>query len=166
MRLLREILGYVLGGVVFVGVIPCVMWLVSGRPCVFPVEIWKMALGGLLAIVGLSWSIWAIVYMRKKGDGNPMDAFGHEVAPRTRHLMTSGPYRMSRNPMLSGIFVYLIGLEVWLWTWQAGVAFVLFVVVMMLQVMSEEKRLRRDFGKEYEDYCRKVGRFFPKWWVK
>ena len=39
---------------------------------------------------------------------------------------------------------------------------VAFVLVMLLQVRSEEKRLRRDFGDEYEQYCRRTGRFFPK----
>jgi protein-S-isoprenylcysteine O-methyltransferase Ste14 len=40
--------------------------------------------------------------MKLRGKGNPMDAFGHEVAPRTQHLMTDGPYRLNRNPMLTG----------------------------------------------------------------
>ena len=100
--------------------------------------------------------------MRRKGDGNPMDAFGHEVAPRTKHLMTDGPYRLSRNPMLTGIFLYLAGWIVWLLTWQSVVFFVVFALVMLLQVYSEEKRLRRDFGDEYDAYCRRTGRFFPK----
>ncbi len=32
MKQLREILGYLLGGVLFVGLMPTVMWLASGRP--------------------------------------------------------------------------------------------------------------------------------------
>ena len=88
-----------------------------------------------------------------------MDAFGHEVAPRTRYLMTEGPYRLNRNPMLTGIFVYLAGLCLWLWAWQAVAAFVVFVIIMLLQVRSEEKRLRRDFGEAYEEYCRRTRRF-------
>jgi protein-S-isoprenylcysteine O-methyltransferase Ste14 len=99
--------------------------------------------------------------MRHKGDGNPMDAFGHEVAPRTKHLMTEGPYRLSRNPMLTGSFIYYIGVIVCLWTWQALLVFGAVVVVMMVQVRSEERRLRRDFGEEYEAYCRRTGRFGP-----
>ena len=99
--------------------------------------------------------------MRREGDGNPMDAFGHEVAPRTKHLMTDGPYRLSRNPMLSGSFIYYAGVCVWLWKWQALLVFVAFIAIMLLQVLSEEKRLRRDFGEEYEDYCRRTGRFWP-----
>ena len=39
--------------------------------------------------------------------------------------------------------------------------FMVFVVVMLLQVRSEEKRLRKDFGEEYEAYCQRTGRFWP-----
>jgi protein-S-isoprenylcysteine O-methyltransferase Ste14 len=162
MKLLREIFGYLLGGVVFVGAMPAVMWLLSGRPPIEHIGALSASITGLLMIGGLAMSIWAIVYMRRKGDGNPMDAFNHEVAPRTKHLMTGGPYRLSRNPMLTGIFLYLIGCIVWLWTWQAVAFFVVFVAIMLLQVRSEEKRLRRDFGEEYENYCQKTARFWPK----
>ena len=108
---------------------------------------------------GLALSVWTIVYMRRRGDGNPMDAFGHEVAPRTQHLMTDGPYRINRNPMLSGTLVYLAGVAVWLWKWQAVVVLVAFFAIMLVQVISEERRLRRDFGDEYADYCRHTRRF-------
>ena len=163
MKLFREILGYTLGGVVFVGGMPALMWLVSGRPGLWPPSSTACALiAALLILTGLALSVWAIVYMRRKGDGNPMDAFNHEVAPRTKHLMTEGPYRLSRNPMLSGIFLYLIGCGLWLMKWQAALFFVVFVLVMLLQVRSEEKRLRRDFGDEYDQYCLRTGRFFPK----
>lgn len=162
MRVLREIAGYVTGGVVFVLLLPFLMWLCSGKVALWPVSTVQLIASILLATAGLVLSIWAIVYMRHKGDGNPMDAFGHEMAPRTQHLMTDGPYRLSRNPMLTGIFLYLIGIIVWLWTWQPVVFFIVFVVIMLLQVRSEEKRLLRDFGEEYKAYCKKTGRFFPK----
>ena len=144
------------------GLIPFLMWLCSGKPDLWAVDIWRIMVSTILIIVGLALSIWAIVHMRRNGDGNPLDAYGHEVAPRTTHLMTDGPYRLSRNPMLSGIFLYLIGICLWLWAWQAMVIFGLFVIIMSVQVYTEEKRLRRDFGEEYEDYCRHTGRFLPK----
>ena len=161
MQKLREIAGYVLGGLMFVLLIPTVMWLVSGRPDYLAAPLWRRVLALVLALVGLSLSIWSIVYMRHKGDGNPMDAFGHEVAPRTKHLMTEGPYRLSRNPMLSGSFIYYAGVCIWLWTWQALLVFVAFIAIMLVQVFSEEKRLRKDFGAEYEAYCKRTGRFWP-----
>ena len=162
MKLLREIVGYALGGLLFVCAMPALMWLLSGRPPIEHIGAFRASVTGLLMIGGLVLSIWAIVYMRRKGDGNPMDAFNYEVAPRTKHLMTDGPYRLSRNPMLSGIFLYLAGCCVWLWTWQAVAFYAAFVLVMLLQVRSEEKRLRRDFGDAYDVYCRRTDRFFPR----
>ena len=161
MKKLKEIAGYALGGLMFVLLIPTLMWWASGMPNLWPIPVARMVIAMVLAVLGLSLSVWSIVYMRRKGDGNPMDAFGHEVAPRTKHLMTEGPYRLSRNPMLTGSFVYFAGVCVWLWAWQALLVFVVFVVIMLLQVRSEEKRLRRDFGEEYEAYCRRTGRFWP-----
>ena len=162
MRKFREIAGYALGGLMFVLLIPTLMWWASGMPNWLEAPIIRIVIALLLAVLGLSLSVWSIVYMRHKGDGNPMDAFGHEVAPRTKHLMTEGPYRLSRNPMLTGSFVYFAGVCVWLWTWQALLVYVAFIVIMLLQVRSEEKRLRKDFGEEYEAYCRRTGRFWPK----
>lgn len=162
MKKLREIAGYVLGGLMFVLLIPTLMWLASGRPHLGDIPVWRIVIIVLLAVLGIALSVWSIVYMRHKGDGNPMDAFGHEVAPRTRHLMTDGPYRLSRNPMLTGSFVYYAGVCFCLWTWQALLVFAAFIAIMLLQVRSEEKRLLRDFGTEYEEYCRRTGRFWPK----
>lgn len=161
MKMFKEIFGYLLGGILFVCLIPSIMWIASGRPELFPAETLRLVVGAILAIDGLAISVWSIVYMRYKGNGNPMDAFGHEVAPRTKHLMTDGPYRLSRNPMLTGTFVYLIGICTWLWTWQALAVFIIFVLIMLVQVRTEESRLRRDFGEEYEVYCRRTGRFLP-----
>ena len=143
----------------FVGLMPTLMWLAAGRPALWPVSTIRAMAGGLLMLGGLALSVWTIVYMRRRGDGNPMDAFGHEVAPRTQHLMTDGPYRINRNPMLSGTLVYLAGVAVWLWKWQAAVVLVAFFAIMLVQVISEERRLRRDFGDEYADYCRHTRRF-------
>lgn len=162
MKKMREIAGYVLGGLMFVLLIPTLMWLTSGRPNLGEIPVWRIVIAVVIAVVGIALSVWSIVYMRHKGDGNPMDAFGHEVAPRTRHLMTDGPYRLSRNPMLTGSFVYYAGICFCLWTWQALLVFAAFIAIMLLQVRSEEKRLLRDFGTEYEEYCRRTGRFWPK----
>lgn len=159
MKILREILGYVLGGVLFVGLIPAIMWFASGRPELEHIGALRASVTGLLIIGGLSLSVWTIIYMKRRGKGNPMDAFGHEVAPRTQHLMTDGPYRINRNPMLTGTLIYLAGAAVWLWTWQAVLVWVLFFCIMFVQVVSEERRLLRDFGTEYEDYCKHSRRF-------
>ena len=159
MKRIRDFFGYLLGGVLFVALIPAIMWLASGMPTLWPVGVARTVGAAVLMLCGLVLSVYTIVYMRNRGKGNPMDAFGHEVAPRTQHLMIEGPYKINRNPMLTGTLVYLVGAAVWLWTWQSCVVFVAFFAIMMVQVLSEEKRLRRDFGEEYEEYCKHSRRF-------
>lgn len=160
MKKIREIAGYVLGGVLFVGVLPTIMWLASGMPnMAVHIGVWRAVGTGILILGGLSLSIWTIAYMKTRGKGNPMDAFGKEIGPRTQHLMTDGPYRINRNPMLTGTLLYLAGFIVWLWTWQALLVWAIFFVIMFVQVLTEEHRLKRDFGEEYDAYCKQTRRF-------
>ena len=161
MKQLRDLFGYLLGLVLFVGVMPALMWLASGKPELLTEVVVRTVIAWFMMLCGLLLSIWTIVYMKLQGKGNPMDAFGHEVAPRTQHLMTDGPYRINRNPMLTGTLIYLAGFAIWLWSWQALITWLLFFAIMFIQVHSEERRLQRDFGKEYEEYCKNVPRYIP-----
>ena len=159
---MKNIFGYLLGFLLFIAGIPAVKWWVSGRP--FPwAPAWPWAVVALvLMVAGLILSIWAIVHMKRVGEGNPFDAYNHVVAPRTKHLMTDGPYRFSRNPMLVGVYVYDIGVLLWLQSWWPLIVFAVEVVFLTLQVRSEEKRLEADFGDEYRAYKQRVPRYFLK----
>ena len=153
--------GYLLGLLIFVIGIPALMWLVSGRPWPYAPDSTLLCVVSILFVIcGLVLSIYSIVYMRIVGKGNPFDAYGHEVAPRTRHLMTGGPYGLCRNPMLVGIYIYDVGILVWLWSVLPLLVFLIEVILLTLQVRSEEKRLENDFGQEYLDYKKRVGRYF------
>ena len=156
---MKQILGYFLGFLIFIAGIPALMWCVSGMPAIADLPVGRIYLGIVLALIGLALSIWSIVYMKRVGKGNPFDAMGHEVAPRTKHLMTEGPYKISRNPMLSGTYIYYFGVLVVLWNWWALLVFVVVAAIMFLQVRSEEKRLMADFGQDYLDYMKRTGRF-------
>ena len=157
---MKQILGYLLGFVIFIVGIPALMWWVAGMPSLAEIPIARLCLAIVIALAGLALSVWSIVYMKRVGKGNPFDAMGHEVAPRTMHLMTDGPYKRSRNPMLSGTYLYYIGILIALWSWWALLIFAAVATLMTLQVRSEEKRLEADFGQEYLDYKKTVRRFF------
>ena len=157
---MKQVLGYFLGFTIFIVGIPALMWGVAGMPSLGDIPVGRLYLAVPVSFAGLALSIWSIVYMKRVGKGNPFDAMGHEVAPRTKHLMTDGPYKWSRNPMLSGTYLYYIGVLIALWNWWALLVFVIIAAVMMLQVRSEEKRLEADFGQEYLDYKNTTGRFF------
>ena len=158
---MRNSIGYILGLLIFVIGIPALMWLVSGRGWPYvPASTLLCLIAVLLVVSGLALSIYSIVYMRVVGKGNPFDAYGHEVAPRTKHLMTNGPYRLCRNPMLLGIYIYDVGILLWLWSVWPLAIFLVEVILLTLQVRSEEKRLEKDFGFEYLNYRQRVGRYF------
>ena len=157
---MKQTLGYFLGFAIFIAGIPAVMWWVAGMPALADLPVGRLYLAVLIVLTGLALSIWSIVYMKRVGKGNPFDAMGHEVAPRTKHLMTEGPYKLSRNPMLSGTYLYYIGVLIALWSGWALLVFAVVATVMMLQVRSEEKRLQADFGQAYLDYKKRTGRFF------
>lgn len=156
--ILREIGAYVFGFAMFVCLLPWCMWLLAGRPALAGI---KLPVLIVFAVLGIGFSLWSIIYMRTVGKGNPFDAYGHELAPRTKHLMTEGPYRLCRNPMMTGMLVYWLGLQLVLWSWKALVLFAVIMVALTFQVRSEEKRLRSDFGEEYEEYVRRTYRFLP-----
>ena len=159
---MRNTFGYILGFVVFVAGIPALMWLVSGRPFPWvPAMLWAI-IAAVLMIAGLALSIWSIVHLKKVGEGNPFDAYNHELAPRTTHLMTDGPYKYTRNPMLVGIYIYDIGVLLWLLSWWPLVVFAVEIVLLTLQVRFEEKRLEADFGDEYRAYKQSVPRYLFK----
>ena len=156
---MRSVLGYFLGFAIFIAGIPALMWWAAGMPSPCALPLVRLLAALVVAIVGLALAVWSIVYMKRVGKGNPFDAMGHEVAPRTKHLMTEGPYRFSRNPMLSGTYIYYAGVVLALWSWWPLAIFAAVAILMSLQVFSEEKRLEADFGEEYLAYKRRTGRF-------
>ncbi len=161
MKNAREFAGYIIGLFLFLILIPLLMWKLSGDVEPSAVQITCFI---VMALAGISLSVWSIIYMRKVGKGNPMDAFNHEIAPRTSSLMKDGPYRICRNPMLLGVFIYYIGLLIFCKSWQAVLIFIIYFVIMMVQVNSEEKRLEQDFGEEYREYKKKTKKLIPYIW--
>ena len=86
---------------------------------------------------------------------------GEEV--KAQRLATWGPYALVRNPLY--VANGLLGLG---WAWMSGnVPTVVFLAAFCvlygaLIVPHEEAFLARKFGREYEDYKKRVGRFVPK----
>jgi protein-S-isoprenylcysteine O-methyltransferase Ste14 len=92
--------------------------------------------------------------IRGQGTPFPLDAPVKFVA--------TGPYRWVRNPMYIGGWLMLSGYGFLL----RSSAVLVFSSIFLLWwhafvVFYEEPTLRRKFGAEYEDYCRRVHRWLP-----
>jgi protein-S-isoprenylcysteine O-methyltransferase Ste14 len=108
----------------------------------------------IIGTAGLLWCIWDFG-RTGKGTLAPLDP--------PRFVVRSGLYRIVRNPMYLSVLTALGG-EVLLlgsprlaiWAAIVAIAFHLFVVAY------EEPTLRREFGTDYESYCRAVSRWRPR----
>lgn len=75
-------------------------------------------------------------------------------------LVTTGPFRMSRNPAYLAMATILFGSAVVMGTLVPFVFPVLFIVIIgVLFIPDEERKLEEVFGEEYREYTRKVRRW-------
>lgn len=113
--------------------------------------------GAVLATAGAALALWCIATFATAGHGTP--------APfdPPRRLVVRGPYRFVRNPMYLGAGLALLGAALFLATWVlVAYAAVLLVSVHVFVIAYEEPHLRTAFGADYDNYCRSVGRWWPR----
>ncbi|MDY6400258.1 MAG: isoprenylcysteine carboxylmethyltransferase family protein [Synergistales bacterium] len=107
----------------------------------------------IFIIAGQLWRCWAVGFIGLYRGENV----------KAQKLATKGPYALMRNPLYFGNFLIGIG-----WAIIAGLhAVIIFCVSFYLLynaaiIPHEENFLRSKFGIEFEAYCKRVKRFFPK----
>ncbi len=74
-------------------------------------------------------------------------------------LITSGPYRFSRNPMMLFVMVAQFGFFLALPSYFSLLCFVLGVVTIVIQERLEGQALSDKFGDRYAIYCQRT----PRW---
>jgi protein-S-isoprenylcysteine O-methyltransferase Ste14 len=80
---------------------------------------------------------------------------------QTQHLVTSGLYRYTRNPMYLGLGLMLFGWALYLGALSPFLLLPAFIwVITQMQILSEEAILQAKFGQVYKDYQQHV----PRWW--
>lgn len=110
-------------------------------------------LGLLPGFVGVTLILWSLALFLHHG--TPARPFTESTA-----LVTTGPYRASRNPIYLGLTLILVSVAVFLGTASPWLAVASFVLIIRRQfVLREEALLRARFGAEYEAWCRRVRRW-------
>lgn len=80
---------------------------------------------------------------------------GHE-------LVTTGPYRLVRNPIYLGMLgMLLMTALAWTRWWATLIAIIIFLIGTAVRIRSEEKLLRATFGSKFDDYARRVPALIP-----
>lgn len=113
---------------------------------------------GLLPIaLGAAVYLWCVWNFAARGQGTPAPI----DPPKT--LVVQGLYRWVRNPMYVGIGLVLMG-ETLLFGSGSLLLYTLLVLLAchLFVILYEEPTLRQRFGQAYEDYCRAVPRWIPR----
>ena len=131
------------------------MWLICGMPPLTGKP--PLLLVPALALVVLGLMVEAAGVLSFRRARTTVNPFAPE---RTVNIVSSGIYRLSRNPMYLGMVCILTGWAVWLWQVQAVLGVVLFVVwITRFQIIPEERVLTQKFGTEYRQYRQRVRRW-------
>ena len=104
-------------------------------------------LGGVLRI-------WPVYVLGRRFSGLVAIQPGHE-------LVTTGIYRLVRNPSYVGLLMTVLG---WVLAFRSGAGLVLFaltVIPVIGRIRAEETMLRSEFGAAWDAYTAKTWRLIP-----
>lgn len=168
MKTFRFILGYMIGFSVFIVLVPYALVYGADHTPFFPdlIFISSLSLRLIIAIplfcTGLLFAVWSNVFLFTRGKGGPVDAFNVSVSPRSEKLVTTGPYKYCRNPMVFGALMLYISISVFLNSLDDLMIILALIPVFVLFLkFTEETRLLKDFGEEYLKYKSEVPMIIP-----
>ena len=118
-----------------------------------PVLLRSMVVGSVLFAAGIGLALWG---------ARTFAAAGATILPteRSTHIVETGPFRFSRNPMYLGMVVALTGAALALGTpvpWLAPIAMALLLRFRF--IANEERALEASLGEAYLAYKRRVRRW-------
>lgn len=120
-------------------------------------DIFSRKIAYSLMVIGAAMILWTVLYFRKSR-GTPVP-----VNP-PQALVTNGPYRFTRNPMLTGVFLFIFGLGFAIHSLSLVLVFTPAYALSHVWELKhiEEPELIRRFGEEYLAYRERTPMFFPR----
>ncbi|MBN1574819.1 MAG: isoprenylcysteine carboxylmethyltransferase family protein [Deltaproteobacteria bacterium] len=168
MKLLRHIAGFTIGFTIFMLAVPIAIIYVSGiidttlSFASFSGSAVRLFFAVPLFAIGVFYALWSNFFLFDRGRGGPADGFGVAVSPRSERLVTTGPYRNTRNPMVFGAFSAYFSIAIYIGSIGGLILLSCFAALVPLYLKKfEETRLVADFGEEYEEYRRRVSMIVP-----
>lgn len=130
-----------------------------GLSVIFPAfqfnQSWRLAPAVVLICIGAIFLLIAVgAFARARTTVNPLQP------DRAETLVTTGLYRISRNPMYLAMALILFGGAVLLGNLVSFIAPVIFIWVMtIIQIKPEERALEALFGESFRAYCQRTRRW-------
>jgi protein-S-isoprenylcysteine O-methyltransferase Ste14 len=133
-----------------------IMWGVSRlTPLTEVPAIPRYAATGTLAAIGIALAVSGVLTFRfAKTTILP------DKPERASALVSTGVYRVSRNPMYLGLLLLLCAWAVWRSApWGLLVPLAFFLYINRFQIVPEERVLSAKFGTDYKQYTARVRRW-------
>ena len=115
----------------------------------YPLNFQQIYAGLLLILPGRYIGLVAVSQIRKQSH--------NEDAPN--QLQTTGIYRKSRNPIVIGMHMTIVGLFLIFPSVLLFFGILFYLSYMHFKIQLEEEFLLNTFGKSYQAYCQKVNRY-------
>jgi protein-S-isoprenylcysteine O-methyltransferase Ste14 len=110
-----------------------------------PVSPWVICLGVAVEACGLFLAIWSRRHLGRHWSG--------EITIKREHeLVRSGPYRLLRHPIYTGILGMYVGTTIIMGTWLGVIGLAIVLLAYWRKIRLEETNLRAAFGAEYDSY--------------
>jgi protein-S-isoprenylcysteine O-methyltransferase Ste14 len=109
----------------------------------------------ILCVFGVALAIWARLHLGRNWSPAPNLKEGHE-------LITSGPYKIIRHPIYTGILMAMLGSALVSPPWL--IAFVIFGCMFVWRVKKEEDLLMKQFPNQYPEYKKQTWALVPYIW--
>jgi len=103
---------------------------------------------------GLLFAIWARRHLGGNWSGSVTIKADHE-------LVTTGPYRITRHPIYTGLLVAFAGTALAVAEVRGLIAFAVAFTALWRKLRLEERYMHAQFGQAYVDYQRKVAAIVP-----
>ena len=114
-------------------------------------------IGLALTIAGCAFTIWARFYLGSNWSARPTIKQDHT-------LVRSGPYRLVRHPIYTGILLALLGTAIYMGEIRALIGTVAALIAFKVKSLLEETFMTEQFGAEYTQYKQQVKALIPFVW--
>ena len=118
-------------------------------------EDWNIYISGFFLLWGLIIIAFAVFkFAKTKTTVDPTKP------SKTSSLVISGIYRTTRNPMYLGMLFLIISFTFYKLSLVGAIVIPSFIFyINKYQIEPEEYEMRKKFGENFEDYCKKVDRW-------
>jgi protein-S-isoprenylcysteine O-methyltransferase Ste14 len=104
-------------------------------------------IGVVLVIAGVLGRLWSTLYIGQR---------------KNRHLIVTGPYSMTRNPLYVSSMLAILGVSLMIGSALITAVFVpIFFFLFAYAARRESEYLRSKFGSAYDDYAARTPFFMP-----